>query len=156
MSRSKALFYGTVAVGTLDLLDAFTFFAFRDVAPVRILQSIASGLLGRSAFEGGLLTASLGGVLHYCIAFFIVTVYFISSSRLPALIRSPLIFGPLYGLVVYSVMNFVVVPLSAAASGAPVGAVLTNGLLIHVLGVGLPSALFARAAAASSRLPDVV
>lgn len=50
----------------------------------------------------------------------------------------------LYGLVVYAVMNFIVLPLSAAPPrNAPAGAVLLNGLLIHVFGVGLPSALSA-------------
>jgi hypothetical protein len=42
-------------------------------------------------------------------------------------------------------MNHVVVPLSAAVTGAgpkPL-AVILNGLLIHMIGVGLPAALFA-------------
>ena len=43
---SRALLYGTLAVGVLDLLDAFVFFGLRSgVRPIRILHSIASGLL---------------------------------------------------------------------------------------------------------------
>jgi hypothetical protein len=48
--------------------------------------------------------------------------------------------------MVYGIMTWVVVPLSAAASNPPSLPVLINGLLIHAWGVGLPSALFARAA----------
>jgi hypothetical protein len=143
------MLYGTLTVGVLDILDAFVFFYFRSgVRPARILQSIASGVLGRAAYQGGTPTALLGLLLHFFIAFGVVTTYYAASRFIPALARRPWIFGPLYGLAVYVVMNFIVVPLSAAAvgSGTPPPAVLANGLLIHMLGVGLPSALFARAA----------
>jgi hypothetical protein len=116
------------------------------VSPIRIFQSIASGLLGREAFSGGPGAALLGVALHFFIAFGIVTTYFVASRALPALVRRPVLFGPLYGVAVYAVMNYVVIPLSAVAprSGLPPGPVLANGLLIHLLGVGLPTALFAR------------
>lgn len=143
---ARALLLGGVAVGVLDLLDAVLFFGARGVPPVAILQSIASGLLGRAAFRGGAATAALGVLLHFFIAFAVVAVYYVASRRFPALRRHPLVFGPLYGLAVYAVMNAVVLPLSAAAHGMPPLPVLINGLLIHVLGVGLPSALAARAA----------
>jgi uncharacterized membrane protein len=105
-------------------------------------------VLGRAAYQGGTPTALLGLLLHFFIAFGVVTTYYAASRFIPALARRPWIFGPLYGLAVYVVMNSIVVPLSAAAvgSGTPPPAVLANGLLIHMLGVGLPSALFARAA----------
>ena len=146
MTPARALLFGTITVGVLDILDALLFFGFRGVAPIRIFQSIASGLLGRAAFDGGLPTAMLGGLLHFFIAFAIVTVYYLASQWLPRLSHHPLRYGLLYGLLVYGIMTWVVVPLSAAASGPPPPAVLVNGLLIHALGVGLPSALFARAA----------
>jgi hypothetical protein len=76
----------------------------------------------------------------------VVLTYYASSGRLPVLTRHPLIFGPLYGLFVYGVMNFVVLPLSAAVTGPKSLPVVINGLLIHALGVGLPSAVFARVA----------
>ena len=87
------------------------------MAPSRILQSIAAGLLGRASFQGGAATAALGLVLHFFIAFGIVGTYFVVARAVPALTRRPFLTGPLYGLVAYGVMNYVVVPLSAAASG---------------------------------------
>jgi hypothetical protein len=153
LTTAQALLYGTLTVGTLDILDAFLFWYFyREVAPVRILQSITSGLLGRASFEGGAATAALGLFLHYFISFMVVLTYLLASRRLPSLARRPFLYGPLYGLAVYGVMNYIVVPLSAAASsGNPAAAVLINGLLIHAFGVGLPSALFARAASTGER-----
>lgn len=141
-----ALLYGTLAVGILDILDAFVFFWFRNgVRPTRILHSIAAGLLGReAAIAGGTRTAMLGLGLHFCIAFMIVLTYHLASRRLRSLATHPVAFGVLYGLAVYAVMNFIVLPLSAAPPrGAPSGAVLVNGLLIHMFGVGLPAALSA-------------
>ena len=45
-------------------------------------------------------------------------------------------------------MNYVVIPLSAAAGGGglPPAPVLINGVLIHIFGVGIPAVWFARAA----------
>lgn len=143
MTPAQALLFGTVAVGGLDILDAIVFFGFRGVPPLLILQSVASGLLGESAYGGGFRTALLGGVLHFFIAFVIVAFYYAASRKLPTLAHHPLRYGPLYGLLVYVVMTLIVVPLSAASSGVPAPAVVVNGVCIHVLGVGLPSALCA-------------
>jgi hypothetical protein len=148
VSGRQAVLYGTLAVGTLDALDAIVFFGLRSGArPVRIFQGIASGLLGRASFQGGLKTAALGVVLHYVIAFGIVVTYFVVSRRVAALTRHPVTCGLAYGLVAYAVMNLVVLPLSRAGASSPPPPVLVNGLLIHMFGVGLPSALAARAAA---------
>ncbi len=143
---APALVIGGLTVGLLDGLDAIVFFGLRGVPPVQIMQSIASGLLGRAAYQGGIATAALGTLLHFGIALAVVVAYYIASRRLPALTRQPLVFGPLYGLLVYGVMNFVVLPLSAAVTGPKTLPVVINGLLIHALGVGLSSALFARVA----------
>lgn len=145
LSEGRALLWGTLIVGTADILDAFIFFGLRGTRPVRILQGIASGLLGRDSFSGGAATAALGAVLHYFIAFAIVWVFLAASRRLPDLARRPWLYGPLYGLVVYAVMNYVVIPLSLVTVRPKPLAVLANGLLIHMLGVGLPTALIARA-----------
>jgi len=145
---TKALLYGTLAVGILDILDAFVFFGTRGVQPIRVLQSIAAGLLGKEAFNGGPGTAALGLALHFSIAFVIVLVFLLASRRLPALVRHAVAAGVIYGVMVYLMMNFVVVPASAAGgSGRPAWPVAINGLIIHMLGVGLPASLAARAAA---------
>jgi hypothetical protein len=145
LSEGRALLWGTLIVGTADILDAFVFFGLRGIRPVRILQGIASGILGRDAFSGGAATAVLGAFLHYFIAFAIVWVFLAASRRLPDLARRPWLYGPLYGLVVYAVMNWIVIPLSLVTARPKPLAVLANGLLIHMLGVGLPTALIARA-----------
>ena len=145
LSTAGALVTGTLMVGVLDILDAFIFFGLRGARPVGILQSIASGVLGRAAYQGGLRTAALGLLLHFVIAFGVVATYLLATRLIPALNRRPWLYGLLYGVVVYAVMNLVVVPLSAAALGnGPTPLVVrVNGVLIHMFGVGLPAALVA-------------
>jgi hypothetical protein len=145
MTSRRALIIGTLAVGVLDLADAFIFFGLRGVSPVRILHSIAAGLLGRDAFSGGAPTAALGAFLHFFIAFCIMATFLFASRKLAFLTRAPIGWGLVYGVMVWLVMNFVVLPLSAAGRGAMTWPVVANGVLIHMFGVGLPASLVARA-----------
>jgi uncharacterized membrane protein YagU involved in acid resistance len=69
-------------------------------------------LLGKAAFEGGNTTVALGLALHFFIAFVMAVVYVRASRHLPLLVTKPLLMGVLYGIALYVVMNFVVVPLS--------------------------------------------
>ena len=144
-SVGRALVTGTLTVGILDILDAFIFFGLRGAKPIGILQSIASGVLGRASYQGGMRTALLGLALHFVIAFGVVATYLIATRLVPALNRHPWVYGLMYGVAVYVVMNFVVVPMSAAALGSGPTPVIVrvNGLLIHMFGVGLPAALVA-------------
>jgi len=143
----RALLFGTLAVGILDIVDALVFFGMRGAQPIRILQSIAAGLLGRPSFAGGWGTAALGLALHFFIAFVVVLVFMLASRHLPVLTRHAVVAGLAYGVAVYLTMTFVVVPASAAGGGGvPAWPVALNGVLIHMFGVGLPAALAARAA----------
>lgn len=106
---------GGLVLGTLDLLFACTFWGvLRDVAPERILQSIAAGVQGTAAFGGGAASAALGLLCHYFIAITMVLAYAIASRRKRVLVMRPVRYGLLYGLLLYVVMNHVVVPLSNA------------------------------------------
>jgi hypothetical protein len=148
-SATRTIALGTLVVGTLDIADALIYSAFRGVTPTRLFHAIASGLLGReAAAAGGLATAFLGAFLHYFIAFGIVTICYLASRKIPFLTRHPWIAGAIYGVLVYLFMNLVVIPLSAIGTiGIPKRtASIINGVLIHIFGIGIPSALFARAA----------
>jgi hypothetical protein len=147
MRRSAAvLFAGAVVVGTLDLLFAIGFWLPKGVAPIRILQSIAAGVLGRASFTGGTRTALLGGFLHYFIAFAIVFVYWIAARRIESLRRQPVLWGALYGIGVYLVMNYVVIPLSAARPSRFNLVWVVSSVIVHMFLIGVPAAIAARRA----------
>ena len=142
----RAILLGGLIAGTIDISYACIFsYLRRGTSPVRVLQSVASGALGRSAFDGGAKTAALGLVFHFLIATIAAAVYYLASRPLRVLVNYAIICGPLYGVCVYLVMNFVVLPLSAIGSRPALPLpVLISGLLIHMFGIGLPIALIVR------------
>ncbi len=106
---------GGFIVGVLDLVYAIL--VYGPQKPIRIPQTIASGLLGLKSYSGGAQTATLGVVLHFLIAFGAATVYFLASHKLPFLIHRAIPSGLVYGALVYLFMHLVVLPLSAAPIG---------------------------------------
>lgn len=149
-ARPKAfdtILLGGLVAGLLDGLDAVVYYKWASgVAPGRIFQHIASGLLGANSFNGGWSTILLGVVLHFTIAIGAAAVFYTASLAIPALLRKPWISGPAYGLVVYAVMHYIVVPLSLVRHRtAPMaGWELVDQLFSHMFFVGLPIALMAR------------
>ena len=141
MKSRRAILWGGLAAGVLDITAAFVIYGARGATPVRILQSIAGGLLGPAASRGGLQTAALGALLHFLIAFTAAAVYYAASRALPVLVRQPALWGPLYGIVVYLFMNYVVVPLSAVPKRPFVLPMALLILVVHMVCVGLPIAL---------------
>ncbi|HZT59945.1 MAG TPA: hypothetical protein VFA21_15145 [Pyrinomonadaceae bacterium] len=143
---SRAIILGGLIAGTLDITYAFVFYGVRNgLSPARILQSVASGLLGADAFKGGFGTDALGLFCHYLIAFTAAALYYAASRKLTFLLNHAVVCGVIYGVVIYVVMNYVVVPLSAVpprGTAAPV--VFITGLLVHMFFIGLPIALATR------------
>jgi hypothetical protein len=156
ISPLAAVLGGGLTAALLDITYAFTFFGQRGADPVRILHSIASGVLGKAAYHGGTGAAALGALLHVAIALVMAAVYVAASRVLPALNRRPWLWGPLYGIGCYLVMNYVVLLLRFGPKPVPPIEVLAGGLAIHMFGVGLPIALFAARAALSSSTPSNV
>lgn len=150
----KKVLLATLVVGALDITEVLLFYWFRGVAPTRVLKGIAAGIMGiGAAREGGTEVALLGLGLHYLITFFVVTVYFVASSNLKILREKPVLMGALYGLAVWAVMSYVVIPMSLIGPSPrlfPPWPMLANTLFAHVFCVGIPTALFARRAYSSS------
>lgn len=141
----RAILLGALVAGTLDILDAILFYGLRNhIAPIRILQSVASGLLGRAAFRGGWHTALIGLGLHFLIAAIWAKLFVLASLQLPILRREAVRSGLFYGLLIYAVMNYLVLPHTHAAPMGRQPLVLINGVLAIVFLVGLPISLINR------------
>ena len=144
---------GGLVAGTLDITYACVFWAIKAGAPpARIFQSVARGLLGAASFRGGAATAALGLFLHYFIATTMSFVYYFAALKWAALYKYPFRCGAVYGLGLYLVMTYVVVPFSAAGGGSGPQDKLWIGLsiFVHMFLIGLPIALFTRRAIASN------
>ena len=140
-----AILAAALASGALDAAAASLQAAVTlKVKPQRVFQGVASGLLGPRALEPGANTAILGLSLHFLIAFVISTVYVLAAQRLPFLLDYPLIAGGLYGIAVYLVMFYVVLPLSRRPRRPFNLKFALTQLVIHIVIIGWSIALAAR------------
>jgi uncharacterized membrane protein YagU involved in acid resistance len=139
--------WGGLVAGTLDVILALTLYG---QGPMRTFQGVASGLLGKAAYDGGWPTSLLGYACHFFIAITWSLVFALVSLKWPMLVRLALPAGLAYGILIFFTMNYVVIPLSAAPFGRPFQlSVLQNptwlkGVAGHMVLIGLPMALFAR------------
>jgi len=142
---------GGLVAGAFDITYACGFWALKaGVPPQRIFQSVAAGLLGREAARaGGFGTAALGLALHFLIAITMSIVYYLASRGMDVLRRRPVACGAAYGLLLYGVMNYVVVPLSKAAGGSKDPLWIGLSILVHMFLIGVPIALAASSASRS-------
>jgi uncharacterized membrane protein YagU involved in acid resistance len=108
---ATAILFGGLVAGTLDL-GAASLMSGKD--PGFICQFIASGLIGKqAAFAGGAGTVVIGLLLQWAMSVTIAAIFVLASLRLPILRRLWLAAGLAYGVGVFFVMEWVVVPLSA-------------------------------------------
>ena len=140
----RGILWGGLTCGVLDITAALVVYGMFGAKPVPLLQGIAAGLLGQRAMSGGLLTAALGLVCHFVIAFLAATVYYFTANVFRALLQHAIGAGAFYGIAVYFFMNRVVVPLSAARKFPFSLRMMFIGITIHMFCVGLPIALAAR------------
>ncbi|HEX8815077.1 MAG TPA: hypothetical protein VF753_06215 [Terriglobales bacterium] len=133
------LWIGLVA-GTLDISENIIFNYFRGITPKMIFQYIASGLIGMRSIQMGAASVALGVVIHCLIALTWTTIFYLASRRIPALTRHPVISGLTFGGVVYLVMNFAVLTLTAVphVRAAKTPAALISAVLALLLCIGLP------------------
>ena len=154
MKILKPILCAGALVGVLDITAACI--EKRIVAgftPARVLKGVASGVLGRSALEGGFGTATLGLAMHFTMALTVTAIFYALSRRfsLPKKLSGVVAMGLLYGAAVFAVNNFVTAPFLSWVRSLylhtpilfkpPMG---WSQLVIHLFCVGLPIALVMR------------
>lgn len=148
----RAIFVGGMLAGGLDIAWACVQTTAQGRQPSRMLQSIASGVLGSAAYDGGGAAMALGVLLHFTIACGAAVVYFLLGRRWPRIHRHLFVSAAAFGAGVYLFMQLVVLPLSRVPwkpGFTPLG--LSLGLAAHLFCVGLPIAWAARRYAESAR-----
>jgi hypothetical protein len=128
-----AIGVGGLIAGTFDLICALLTFG------PQVGRAIAGGLLGHSAFQGGLAINIFGFFLHFFIAMSAAAVFYFASRRLRFMTEHALISGMFFGIGLYLVMNLIVLPLCALHVTHPIAIKdLIQGLLVHMILIGLP------------------
>jgi hypothetical protein len=132
-----------LVVGILDITSAFVIATIRGTGSMRMLQGIASGLIGTRSFQGGLATAACGLAIHFLIAFTVVTIFYLASRRIVFLTEHAVVSGILYGIAVYIVMYWIVIRLVFPNAHPSLSRDVT-AILVHISLIGLPTALIVR------------
>ena len=129
-----------LTAGILDITSAFVIAEIKGTGSIRMLQGIASGLLGLRSFQGGLLTAGLGLAIHFFIAFTAATLFYLISEKFSFLIEHAIVAGFLYGIAVYLFMYWIVIRLVFPNAHPSLSRDIT-AVLVHMFLIGLPISL---------------
>lgn len=151
-SAARAILWAWLLCGVLDITSAFVISIANDSSPIRMLQGIASAVLGRQALEMGWATAALGLAMHFLVALTAAVTFYGLSRWIPAMIEHPVVSGVFFGVFWLLVMYRGVIPLLAAlrplylasAPKRPLPALWPLPILIHITCVGLPISLAVR------------
>ncbi len=138
----KAILFAWLTAGSLDIMTAFVHYYLKTGKnPVGVLNYVASGVFGTTAFTGGTAMAVWGLLIHYIIAFCFTLFFFLIYPKLKILSLNKVLTAIGYGLFAWALMNLVVLPLSKVPR--PVFR-LSNALIaamILIFMIGLPVTL---------------
>ena len=140
----QTIFLAGLLCGCLDITATFIAWSLQGISPYRILQAIASGLLGIKSFRDGMASAALGAAFHLLIAFSAAGVFYAASRKFRFMVRHAILSGALYGVAVYLFMYWLVMPLSRIAPRPFSLSETIIAIITHVVCVGLPIALVVR------------
>lgn len=104
-----------LAGGAVDFVYASGMALSRGRPWTRPWDMVASGWIGRAAFEGGPMVTGLGVLTHFGIATAMAAAYIHLVRRIPAVVARPWATAPIYGLILYAVMYLGVLPLRFGA-----------------------------------------
>lgn len=117
-------------------------------------KGVASGLLGKAAFEGDIGIVVLGIALHFLICLVAAALLYIIASRMKWLARHWVLLGILYGIAFLAVMNYIILPLSAIGRGIYPLDTIHVSAFVHILVVGWPTAFFISRALRANPIDD--
>ena len=131
-------------VGSLDIIAAIVnFYVKTGKDPQIVLKYIASALVGKEAFAGGITMSALGLLLHFLIAFIWTMFFFWIYPKLSFLSFNRILTGILYGIFIWFIMSHVVVPMSKASVGPFNLKQAAIATLILIGAIGLPLSFIA-------------
>ena len=140
----RAILITGLIAGTMDITGAcISAYLTARLSPVFILHYIASGVLGKESFSGGVLTAAFGLLIHYFIAYSWTVLFFLAYTKLSFLAANKIIVGILYGAFVWVMMNQVILRIAGIVPANASFNVMeaATGMFILMICIGLPIAI---------------
>ena len=147
--RLKEILLAGLLVGTFDIVAAcIQFYLKTGKGPEPVLKYIASAVFNKEAYTANGMWV-WGLLFHFVIAIAFTALFFWLANKIPVILSNKILTGVIYGIFVWSTMQFLILPFTAISVSLPS---LQNALLaigILVLCIGWPLTFFA------SRHPSV-
>ena len=142
-SVAAAILAGGFMAATFDFFAAMLIYGGTASG---VAHAIARGWFGMAVKTMPPIVDVIGIASHYGILLIAAAIFVLTSLRFPVLRARAWITGPLFGICIYVVMHFVIVPLSAVhAVNNPKGVQFVEEFCGHMFVIGLPIALWAKA-----------
>jgi hypothetical protein len=142
-SKSITILLTCLLTGTLDAIAAILI-SYK-IPPAVIFKFIASGWFGRPAMSGGTGMVLWGLIFHYLIATIFSVLFFQLYPEIIRILKNKYFTGIVYGLLIWVVMNYVVLPFTNIPHGhGHINTIsLIKGIAALIICVGVPIALMA-------------
>jgi hypothetical protein len=138
---SAILFIGFI-VGTLDAIAASLYsYGFTGSTPDKVFRYVASGFFGLKALSGGLAFAAWGLVFHFIIATSWSGLFYLVYPKVRFFGSAKYYSGIVYGVFIWLMMNFVVIPMSNVQVSFHFTARTVVMIMIHMFVIGIPISL---------------
>ncbi len=140
----NAILQAGLLAGSLDIITACVqYYVVTGKNPLKVLNFIASGLLGKEALGKGVYVNEwwlpvTGLLLHFVIAFSFTVFFYWVYPLIRAVAKNRTITGLLYGIFVWCVMNLAVLPLVMGAKFPSDWWKAAQSMLILMVMIGLP------------------
>ena len=150
----KAVLITGFIAGTLDAAAASIQYCInKNDNPAKVFRSVAGAVFKEKTQTGSVYTWAAWGLLfHFLIAMLFTLFFFLFYRQIRSLLTNKFVAGIIYGIFVWCVMNFLVVPLAFERDlGTHITALFSpeklkgslTGLGIIIIAIGLPISLLA-------------
>ena len=140
ISLPAAILLSGLIVGIFDAIAASVFsYGFSGASPDKVFRYVASGVFGKEALTGGMPVAAWGLFFHFIVATGWTTLFYLLRPKIAFLSSSKYTAGIGYGIFIWLMMNFVVVPLSNVPPSTFHFTMRTAVMImIHMFVIGVP------------------
>jgi len=146
---TSALTAGLIA-GTLDITAAcIQAYIKTSTTPSQVLRYVASGAVDPKTFSNDTMLAVVGLIVHFIIAISFTFFFFFLAKQIPSLVKYSIPIGILYGVFVWGMMRFIILPYISRLNPKPIvgqeaikNAAIAAGII--VICIGIPVVLLAR------------
>lgn len=147
-THPRSFFFSALKAGLIiGVLDAsaasLQAYMMRGATPDKVFIFVASGAFGQDANEGGSIMALIGLAFHFIIAITWTLIFYAAYPKINILQTNKILTGILYGLFIWVMMNFVVIPSSLIGIRPFNLASASIQIAIHLFMIGLPITYFA-------------